>query len=132
MTDAASTAQVRVADLDIGQPLHDFIVNEALPGTGVDPEVFWNALSTLVHDYGARNRELLEVRAEPLGWDTLTRVLEITVPLTGRGHFETPVLEAEGARYQQSISQAHMPSSPEEHQAWEKKQSYNLPISTAQ
>ena len=64
MTDAASTAQVRVADLDIGQPLHDFIVNEALPGSGVDPDTFWNGLSQLIHEYGPRNRELLEIRAD--------------------------------------------------------------------
>ena len=30
MNDAASTAQVRVADLDVGKPLHDFIIDEAL------------------------------------------------------------------------------------------------------
>ena len=64
MTDAASTAQVRVADLDIGQPLHDFIVNEALPGSGVDPETFWSGLSQLIHEFGPRNRELLEIRAD--------------------------------------------------------------------
>ena len=54
MTYAASTAQVRVADLDIGQPLHDFIVNEALPGTGVDPDTFWDGLSRLIHEFGPR------------------------------------------------------------------------------
>ena len=64
MTDAASTAQVRVADLDVGQPLHDFIVNEALPGSGVDPGTFWNGLSQLIHEFGPRNRELLEIRAD--------------------------------------------------------------------
>ncbi|MEM7285460.1 MAG: malate synthase G [Actinomycetota bacterium] len=64
MTDAASTAQVRVADLDIGQPLHDFIVNEALPGSGVDADTFWSGLSQLIHGFGPRNRELLEIRAD--------------------------------------------------------------------
>ncbi len=53
-----------VGDLQVGNPLHDFIVNEALPGSGVDADQFWAGLSRLIHDFGERNRELLEVRGE--------------------------------------------------------------------
>ncbi len=60
----ASTGRTIVGDLDVGTPLHDFIVQEALPGSGVDPEVFWGGLSKLIHEFGPRNRALLEVRAE--------------------------------------------------------------------
>lgn len=39
-----------VNDLKIDKELHDFIVNEALPGTGVDVDTFFTGFSTLVHD----------------------------------------------------------------------------------
>ncbi len=42
--------------------LHDFIVDEAMPGTGVDAEAFFAAFSELVHDLAPRNRELLAER----------------------------------------------------------------------
>ena len=42
--------------------LADFIEQEALPGTGVDPEAFWSGLSTLAHDFGPKNKALLEER----------------------------------------------------------------------
>ncbi|MFT7602410.1 MAG: malate synthase [Acidimicrobiales bacterium] len=66
MTDRStpSSARTQVGDLDVGTPLFDFITNEALPGSGVETEVFWSGLSQLVHDFGGRNRELLEIRAE--------------------------------------------------------------------
>ncbi|MDH3499317.1 MAG: malate synthase G [Acidimicrobiia bacterium] len=54
--------RVQVGDLSIGRALHDFFISEALPGSGVDADTFWTGLSELVHTYGPRNRELLEVR----------------------------------------------------------------------
>ncbi|MEO8695486.1 MAG: malate synthase G [Acidimicrobiales bacterium] len=47
----------------VGRPLHDFLSNEALPGSGVDPERFWAGLAGVIGDLGPRNAELLEVRA---------------------------------------------------------------------
>ncbi|MGI9605016.1 MAG: malate synthase G [Acidimicrobiales bacterium] len=55
-------SHVVVADLRIGEPLHAFLVNEALPGSGVAPDVFFAGLSRVVHELGPRNRELLEIR----------------------------------------------------------------------
>ena len=42
----------------------EFIECEALPGTGVAAETFWDGLSALVHGFGPRNRELLGKRAD--------------------------------------------------------------------
>ena len=42
--------------------LVDFIEREALPGTGVDPEQFWNGLAEMVDQFEPRRRELLAVR----------------------------------------------------------------------
>src|SRR5690606_15019724 len=36
----------------------------ALPGSGVEPRRFWEGLSTLLHEFGPRNRALLERREE--------------------------------------------------------------------
>ena len=48
--------------LKIAPELADFIETEALPGTGVSADAFWAALSALAHDFGPRNRALLEKR----------------------------------------------------------------------
>ncbi len=51
-----------VRGLSIDQDLHDFILDEALPGTGVDPDGFFEGLSALIHDFAPKNRALLERR----------------------------------------------------------------------
>jgi malate synthase len=51
-----------VGGLRVAKILHDFIVEEALPGTGVAPNRFWAGLAALVHEFGPRNRALLEIR----------------------------------------------------------------------
>ncbi|WEX77463.1 malate synthase G [Sinorhizobium numidicum] len=48
--------------LKIDTGLHGFLVEEAVPGTGVDPERFFSALSELVHDLAPKNRALLAKR----------------------------------------------------------------------
>ena len=52
------------AELTIGASLHTFLVDEALPGSGVDRDVFFQGLSRLIHEFGPRNAELLSVRQE--------------------------------------------------------------------
>src|SRR5690606_906949 len=42
--------------------LHDFIENEALPGTGIEADAFWAGFDAIVHDLTPRNRELLAER----------------------------------------------------------------------
>ncbi|MBB4186619.1 malate synthase G [Sinorhizobium terangae] len=50
--------------LKINAGLHDFLVEEAMPGTGVDPERFFSAFADLVHDLAPKNRALLAKRDE--------------------------------------------------------------------
>ncbi len=57
------SGRVTVGELSVGQPLYDFLTEEALPGSDVTPDRFWGRLSDLIHTFGPRNRELLEVRA---------------------------------------------------------------------
>src|SRR5215203_2618552 len=53
---------IPVGGLKVAKVLYDFIEREALPATGVEPDVFWNGLSTLVRELAPRNRGLLELR----------------------------------------------------------------------
>jgi len=48
--------------LQIEPVLYDFLVKEALPGSGVDAERFFAGFSEIVHDLAPRNRELLGKR----------------------------------------------------------------------
>ena len=50
------------AGLSVDSGFCTFIEAEALPGTGIDAERFWDALASLVADLGPRNRALLEQR----------------------------------------------------------------------
>ena len=50
--------------LSVESILDDFISNEALPGTGVDPDGFWQGFAALVADLTPRNAELLRFRDE--------------------------------------------------------------------
>ena len=59
-----TTARVERAGLSIGRELHDVLVEEALPGTGVDPGRFFQGLADLVAEFGPRNAELLDLREE--------------------------------------------------------------------
>lgn len=50
------------ADLKISQVLYDFIVNEALPGTGLDEDKFWSAFGEIIHDLAPRYHVLMDKR----------------------------------------------------------------------
>ncbi|MCJ8152086.1 malate synthase G [Shinella sedimenti] len=50
------------AGLSIDSDLYDFLVKEALPGTGVDAEAYFAAFSAIVHELGPENRALLAKR----------------------------------------------------------------------
>jgi malate synthase len=56
--------RVQVGGLAVAASLYRFIVEEALPGSGVDPDAFWEGAEAIVHDLGPRNRELLARRDE--------------------------------------------------------------------
>ncbi|MBT9372762.1 malate synthase G [Rhizobium sp. CSW-27] len=48
--------------LAVDEALHAFLVNEALPGSGIEADAFFAALSALVHDLAPKNRDLLARR----------------------------------------------------------------------
>jgi malate synthase len=54
--------RVTVGNLRVAKVLHDFISNEALPGTGLDPESFWAGVDKVVTDLAPKNQELLARR----------------------------------------------------------------------
>ena len=60
----SSIGLVARGDLRVSPILASFLEEEALPGTGVDPEHFWAGFSTLVHGFGPRNAALLQRRAD--------------------------------------------------------------------
>jgi malate synthase len=59
--------RVQVGGLAVAASLHRFVEEEALPGSGVESEVFWQGADALVHDLTPRNRELLARREELQG-----------------------------------------------------------------
>ena len=60
--------------LQVDPLLADFIETKALPGTGIDADAFWSGFSTLIHDLGPKNRNLLQTRQDIQskidGWHT--------------------------------------------------------------
>ena len=58
------TERVTVGNLRVAKVLHDFITNEALPGTGLDADSFWAGVDKVVADLGPRNQDLLARRDE--------------------------------------------------------------------
>jgi malate synthase len=50
------------ASLSIATVLHDFVVNEALPGTGLEAPAFWAGFATLLAEFSPRNAALLAKR----------------------------------------------------------------------
>lgn len=56
------TNRVTVGNLRVAQVLYDFINNEALPGTDLDPDTFWSGVDKVVADLTPKNEELLAKR----------------------------------------------------------------------
>ncbi|HTH83920.1 malate synthase G [Mycobacterium sp.] len=56
------TNRVTVGTLRVAQVLYDFINNEALPGTDVDPDSFWAGVDKVVTDLSPQNQDLLARR----------------------------------------------------------------------
>ncbi len=54
--------RIAASGLQVARNLYHFVVDEALPGTGVDAHQFWTGLARLIRDFSARNRALLDVR----------------------------------------------------------------------
>ena len=56
--------RIEIAGLQVARELHDFIENEALPGSGVEAAGFWTGFAALVYDLAPSNRALLLRRNE--------------------------------------------------------------------
>jgi len=56
------TAKIQVSGLQVADSLYTFIKDEALEGTGVSVEQFWQGLATIVEQLGPKNRALLAER----------------------------------------------------------------------
>ncbi len=58
------TDRVTVGNLRVARTLYDFVTNEALPGTGLDPDSFWSGVDKVVADLTPQNQDLLARRDE--------------------------------------------------------------------
>jgi malate synthase len=54
--------QVQIGGLGVDKALRDFLEEEALPGTGVEPARFWSSLEAILRDWAPRNAEMLAKR----------------------------------------------------------------------
>ncbi|WP_085905966.1 malate synthase G [Kiloniella majae] len=61
------TDRIKVGALQIDKTLHNFVNNEALPGTGVAPDDFWAGMNELLQNLMPENAKLLARRAELQG-----------------------------------------------------------------
>ncbi len=58
------TDRIEFHGLQVATELVTFVNDQALPGTGVAAEAFWSGFSELVHEFGPRNRALLQKRED--------------------------------------------------------------------
>ena len=58
------TERVSAGNLRVARVLYDFVNNEALPGTGIDPDSFWAGVDKVVTDLTPQNQDLLNRRDE--------------------------------------------------------------------
>ncbi|KZS84581.1 malate synthase G [Mycobacterium persicum] len=56
------TDRVPAGNLRVARVLYDFVNNEALPGTGLDPDSFWAGVDKVITDLTPQNQELLKIR----------------------------------------------------------------------
>lgn len=61
------TERIQVGGLQVARILHEFVQNEALPGTGVDSAAFWSGAEAIINELAPRNRALLAERDEIQG-----------------------------------------------------------------
>jgi len=56
------TNRVQSGGLGVAKVLYDFINREALAGTGIDADAFWQSMDAVVHELAPKNRALLAKR----------------------------------------------------------------------
>jgi malate synthase len=74
--------RVEAGGLKVDKGLHDFVVQEALPGTGVSADAFWSGLGGIVRDLGPKVAELLQRR------DALQEKIDAWHKARGGGGFD--------------------------------------------
>ena len=58
----SSTERVSIAGISIDSKLYEFVNQQALPGTEVEADHFWNAFAQIVNDLSNKNKQLLDKR----------------------------------------------------------------------
>ncbi|WP_245748792.1 hypothetical protein [Oceanisphaera psychrotolerans] len=58
------TERTHLGSLQVATVLHDLVVNDIIPGTGVEPATFWTGMEQIVNDLAPRNRALLAKREQ--------------------------------------------------------------------
>lgn len=74
--------------LKIDQALYEFINTEAMPGTGVDAQAFWDGFADIIHDLAPKNRALLAKR------DAIQATIDTWHKENRDGHFDMNVYKA--------------------------------------
>lgn len=54
--------RIAQSGLQVAAELHHFVEREALPGSGLDSQAFWDGFAALIHEFAPRNRALLAER----------------------------------------------------------------------
>ncbi len=62
--EARGLEYVNTGELRVSRVVHNFIITQAIPGTGLDPAAFWDGFAALLRDLAPRNKALLEKRDE--------------------------------------------------------------------
>ena len=57
-------SRIELAGLSIAMELYQLVNEEIIPGTGIEPENFWQGLADIFTDLGPVNRTLLDKRAD--------------------------------------------------------------------
>jgi malate synthase len=64
LEDLPMRATVSVDELKVDKALYDFVNDEAIPGSGIQAQDYWNGFASLVRTLAPRNAELLRKRDE--------------------------------------------------------------------
>ena len=51
-----------INNIKVDENLLDFIDNEVIPGTGIDPKKFWSEFDKSIHELSPKNKELIQKR----------------------------------------------------------------------
>jgi malate synthase len=54
--------RVEAGQLNVAEELHDFVTHEALPGSGISKDQFWNGYAAILRELAPCNRALLDLR----------------------------------------------------------------------